>query len=50
MVDRNSKGDKVIAVADDFGEIRVYKYPCLEKKSGCVVLKGHSSHVTNVRW
>lgn len=35
MIDRSNKeiadGYKVIACADDFSEIRLYKYPCLDK-------------------
>jgi len=42
--------NKKIAVADDFGKVRVYKYPCLDKGSECVILNGHSSHVTCVKW
>lgn len=39
---------RVIACADDFSHIIVYRYPCLQKNSEGIVLKGHSSHVTNV--
>lgn len=41
-------GARLLAAADDFGEIRLYKYPCLEKSNEGVRLSGHSSHVTNV--
>eukprot|EP00595_Chromulina_sp_UTEXLB2642_P001802 CAMPEP_0196761886 /NCGR_PEP_ID=MMETSP1095-20130614/1198_1 /TAXON_ID=96789 ORGANISM="Chromulina nebulosa, Strain UTEXLB2642" /NCGR_SAMPLE_ID=MMETSP1095 /ASSEMBLY_ACC=CAM_ASM_000446 /LENGTH=2526 /DNA_ID=CAMNT_0042111955 /DNA_START=12 /DNA_END=7592 /DNA_ORIENTATION=- len=41
---------KVIATADDFGLVKVFRYPCIETTSEFIVGKGHSSHVTNVRW
>ena len=46
-VDRNRKGD-LLAVADDFGKLVIYRYPCLDKGSQGLILRGHSSHVTNV--
>jgi microtubule-associated protein-like 6 len=48
-VDRSHSG-ALIATADDFGKVKVFNYPCLEKGSGCVEGVGHSSHVTNVRF
>lgn len=54
MVDRsntNLDGDsRVIACADDFSHIVLYKYPCLTKGIKGITLKGHSSHVTNVKF
>ena len=51
MVERNhDKDNRVVACADDFGEIWIYKYPCLDKGSQSIVLKGHSSHVTNIKF
>ena len=41
---------QLIAAADDFGTVRVLRYPCLDKKSEGVVGRGHCSHVTNVRF
>ena len=47
----NLDGDsRVIACADDFSHIMIYRYPCLVKGSKGVMLKGHSSHVTNVKF
>lgn len=55
MVDRShsplSEGkDEVVACADDFSQIRIYKFPCLKREQGSIVLSGHSSHVTNVKF
>jgi microtubule-associated protein-like 6 len=45
-----SLGYKMLCTADDWGKVNVFRYPCLTKGSEPVVGKGHSSHVTNVRW
>lgn len=54
MVDRSNKetpsGYKILATSDDFSTIRVYRYPCLRKSAKPVILYGHSSHVTNVKF
>lgn len=54
MVDRShtktKDGCQVLAVADDFSTIRIYKYPCVKKNSKGIILHGHSSHVTNVKF
>jgi microtubule-associated protein-like 6 len=48
-VDCSHKRD-VLAVADDFGRIKLYRYPCVLKGAADTCYRGHSSHVTNVRW
>lgn len=48
-VDRSPSG-KLLAVADDFGMVSVYRYPCLQPGAEASVYKGHSSHVTGVKW
>ena len=53
MTDRSNykvNGYNMIACSNDFSEIRIYRYPCLKKGSGHISLKGHCSHVTNVKW
>ena len=40
----------MLAAADDYSTIRIYKYPCLKNSAKSVILEGHSSHVTNVKW
>lgn len=41
---------QIIASADDFGMVKLLRYPCLDKHAESVVGKGHCSHVTNVRF
>ena len=41
---------KFIATADDFGLVKLFRYPCISKDSKSLSFQGHSSHVTNVRW
>ena len=41
---------KLIATADDFGLVKLFRYPCIAKDSKFLFFQGHSSHVTNVRW
>jgi len=48
-VDRDKKGT-VIVTADDFGKVKLFKYPCAIEKSSFKKFVGHSSHVTNVRF
>ena len=39
-----------LATADDFGQVNVYKYPCLVEKAIHSSYLGHSSHVTKVKF
>ncbi len=48
-VARSSSGH-LIAAADDFGKIRLFRYPCLTEHASCLSYSGHSSHVMNVSW
>lgn len=48
-VDRHSSA-KFLATAEDSGEIRILRFPSVTPNSKSIVLKGHSSHVTCVRW
>ena len=41
---------KLLAPADDLGAVKVFNYPCVSKGNGFIAGKGHSSHVTNVRF
>ena len=45
-----SKSHKVVATVDDFGQVKLFKYPCVKKNSGFNTYRGHSSHVTNCRF
>lgn len=48
-VDRSPDGT-VLATADDFGMVKLFKYPCPVERGAFNAFKGHSSHVTNVRF
>ncbi|KAG3029619.1 Echinoderm microtubule-associated protein-like 6 [Phytophthora cactorum] len=48
-VDRSNNG-KFLATGDDFGKLKVFQYPCALEKASSLELRGHASHVTNVRW
>jgi microtubule-associated protein-like 6 len=48
-VDRSGNG-KLLCTADDFGKVKLFNYPVLDKDAGFLVFRGHSSHVTNVRF
>ena len=43
-------GCHILAAVDDFGKLRLLRYPCTEEKSKAVEGRGHSSHVTNVKF
>ena len=45
-----SKSHKVLSTVDDFGQVKLFKFPCIKKNSGFNTYKGHSSHVTNCRF
>jgi hypothetical protein len=40
----------MVATADDWGKVNVLRYPSLKKGSRPVQGRGHSSHVTKVKW
>merc|ERR1719230_2091101 len=40
----------LVAIADDFGGVKIFRYPCIVKRANHVRFIGHSSHVTNVCW
>ena len=40
--------DDVLAVADDNGEVLLYKYPAIRPDAEFETLMGHASHVTGV--
>ena len=48
-VDRHPRGN-VLATADDFSTVKLFKYPCPVERSMYRKSIGHSSHVTNVRF
>lgn len=46
----DQKSPYLLAVGNDSGKVCLYNYPCTIKGSNFVEGRGHSSHVTNVRW
>lgn len=40
----------LLAGGNNNGKVCLYNYPCTIKNSSFVEGKGHSSHITNVRW
>ena len=48
-VDR-SPDKALIATADDYGMVKLFRYPCPKKHSAFSKYIGHSSHVTNVKF
>jgi WD40 repeat protein len=46
---RNAAGD-CLATADDFGEVKLFRYPCTQEGAEFSGHLGHSAHVTKVRW
>ena len=47
--DRSRTG-KLLATADDFGSVKLFRYPCVQEGAKFVEATGHSSHVTCVRF
>jgi WD40 repeat protein/Ca2+-binding EF-hand superfamily protein len=45
-----SSSRTLIASADDFGKVKLFRYPCIAKGSRYREYRGHSAHVTNVRF
>lgn len=48
-VDRDPKRE-LLAVADDFGKVRLFGWPCAVSGAGSRVYAGHSAHVVGVRF
>jgi WD40 repeat protein len=40
----------LLATGNDLGKVNIFNYPCLDKGALSIECRGHSSHVTNVRW
>ncbi|XP_078516147.1 echinoderm microtubule-associated protein-like 5 isoform X2 [Lissotriton helveticus] len=47
--DANFAG-QVLVTADDYGVVKLFRYPCVRKGAKFKKYLGHSAHVTNVRW
>jgi microtubule-associated protein-like 6 len=46
----DTKSPYLLAAGNDHGQVCLYNYPCTIKSSKFLVGRGHSSHVTTVRW
>ncbi|XP_041920810.1 echinoderm microtubule-associated protein-like 6 isoform X8 [Alosa alosa] len=40
----------ILVTGDDFGLVKLFRFPCLKKAAKFKKYVGHSAHVTNVRW
>ncbi len=53
-VDRSAQpvpdGYHLVAAATDSSLVKVFRYPCSEERSEFLEGRGHSSHVTNVKF
>ena len=46
---RSNTGDRdLLATADDFGKVKLFRYPCIVPRADHRPYGGHSSHVTNL--
>jgi len=43
-------GYQLLATGDDFGKVKLYRYPSMVEPSQFIECKGHSSHVTKVKF
>ena len=46
---RSSSGE-FLATGDNFGRIRVFRYPCIGKKPNFCVFKGHAANIANIKF
>ncbi len=49
-VDRSNIKKDVLVTGDDFGKVKLFRYPCPIEKSHFNKYNGHSAHVTNVKF
>lgn len=48
-VDR-SNSKRYLVTGDDFSKVKLFKYPVCTRRQIYNAYKGHSSHITNVKW
>ena len=49
-LDSHRDGYQLLATGDDFGKVKIFRYPAMVEPSEPVVCHGHSSHVTKVKF
>ncbi|XP_060790211.1 echinoderm microtubule-associated protein-like 5 isoform X1 [Neoarius graeffei] len=42
--------NQILVTADDYGLVKLLRYPCIKKGAKFKKYLGHSAHITNVRW
>ena len=47
---RGNIGDRVLATADNYGRVKLYRFPCLSHHYPYKVYKGHCGTIFKVRW
>lgn len=47
-VDPVTNRQSLLATADDYGKVKLFRYPCVVPRANCKTYGGHSSHVTNI--
>ena len=45
-----SNSKKILATGDDFSKVKLFRYPCAVKRAAAKEYRGHSSHVTRVKF
>lgn len=50
MNNDKEEGRAVLATGDDFGKIKLFRYPCTQENAGFNSFGGHSDQITNVRF
>ena len=43
-------GYELLATGDDFGRLKIYRYPSIQKDSEFIICHGHTSYITGVKW
>lgn len=47
---QHADGYQLLATADDFGKVQLFRYPSPAERAKALTLRGHSSHVTKVKF
>lgn len=47
---KHPAGYELLAAGDDFGRLKIYRYPCVQKGSQSILCTGHTSYITGAKW